>query len=73
MLTAGVARFTARRAAERVPVAGTLSGRWFAFGGADMKNAGFITTTRENMSAQEVADYPLSGAIFTSAGSRRRG
>ncbi|MEA5989356.1 hypothetical protein ONQ87_24285, partial [Salmonella enterica subsp. enterica serovar Virginia] len=24
-----------------------------------------ITTTRENMSAQEVADYPLSGAIFT--------
>ncbi|EJJ9678834.1 SMP-30/gluconolactonase/LRE family protein [Salmonella enterica] len=34
------------------------------FGGADMKTL-FITTTRENMSAQEVADYPLSGAIFT--------
>ncbi|HAD95527.1 SMP-30/gluconolactonase/LRE family protein, partial [Salmonella bongori] len=34
------------------------------FGGADMKTL-FITTARENMSAQEVADYPLSGAIFT--------
>ncbi|WP_139104776.1 SMP-30/gluconolactonase/LRE family protein, partial [Salmonella enterica] len=33
------------------------------FGGADMKTL-FIPTTRENMSAQEVADYPLSGAIF---------
>ncbi|MGS9183963.1 SMP-30/gluconolactonase/LRE family protein, partial [Salmonella enterica subsp. enterica serovar Infantis] len=28
------------------------------FGGAYMKTL-FITTTRENMSAQEVADYPL--------------
>ena len=34
------------------------------FGGADMRTL-FITTTRENMSAQEVAKYPLSGAIFT--------
>ena len=34
------------------------------FGGVDMKTL-FITTTRENMDAQEVADYPLSGAIFT--------
>jgi sugar lactone lactonase YvrE len=25
----------------------------------------FITTTRENMDEQEIADYPLSGAIFT--------
>jgi hypothetical protein len=34
------------------------------FGGADMKTL-FITTTRENMSAQELKQYPLSGAIFT--------
>ncbi|MGP3592969.1 SMP-30/gluconolactonase/LRE family protein [Vagococcus sp. WN89Y] len=34
------------------------------FGGDDMKTL-FITTTRENMDAQEVAQYPLSGAIFT--------
>ena len=34
------------------------------FGGADMRTL-FITTTRENMSAEEVAQYPLSGAIFT--------
>lgn len=34
------------------------------FGGADMRTL-FITTTRENMSAEEVAEYPLSGAIFT--------
>ena len=25
----------------------------------------FITTTRENMEAEELAQYPLSGAIFT--------
>lgn len=25
----------------------------------------FITTTRENMREEEVAEYPLSGAIFT--------
>ena len=34
------------------------------FGGDDMKTL-FITTTRENMDAEEVAEYPLSGAIFT--------
>ncbi|MER1975939.1 SMP-30/gluconolactonase/LRE family protein [Pseudocitrobacter faecalis] len=34
------------------------------FGGADMRTL-FITTTRENMSAAEVQQYPLSGAIFT--------
>lgn len=34
------------------------------FGGADMRML-FITTTRENMSVEEVAQYPLSGAIFT--------
>lgn len=34
------------------------------FGGTDMKTL-FITTTRENMDEQEIADYPLSGAIFT--------
>ena len=34
------------------------------FGGDDMKTL-FITTTRENMDAEEVAKYPLSGAIFT--------
>jgi sugar lactone lactonase YvrE len=34
------------------------------FGGADMKTL-YITTTRENMDAEEVAKYPLSGAIFT--------
>ncbi len=34
------------------------------FGGDDMKTL-FITTTRENMDATEVAKYPLSGAIFT--------
>ena len=34
------------------------------FGGADRRTL-FITTTRENMSAEEVAQYPLSGAIFT--------
>ncbi|MFK3661971.1 SMP-30/gluconolactonase/LRE family protein [Scandinavium sp. NPDC088450] len=34
------------------------------FGGEEMKTL-FITTTRENMSAEEVRQYPLSGAIFT--------
>ena len=34
------------------------------FGGTDMKTL-YITTTRENMDAEEVAKYPLSGAIFT--------
>jgi sugar lactone lactonase YvrE len=34
------------------------------FGGPEMKTL-FITTTRENMSAEEVRQYPLSGAIFT--------
>lgn len=34
------------------------------FGGDDMKTL-FITTTRENMDENEVAQYPLSGAIFT--------
>ena len=34
------------------------------FGGADMKTL-YITTTRENMDAEERAKYPLSGAIFT--------
>lgn len=34
------------------------------FGGEDMRTL-FITTTRENMSAEECADRPLSGAIFS--------
>ncbi|MEM8025965.1 SMP-30/gluconolactonase/LRE family protein [Morganella morganii] len=34
------------------------------FGGPDMKTL-FITTARENMSAEELAAHPLSGAIFT--------
>ncbi|QHM72127.1 SMP-30/gluconolactonase/LRE family protein [Mixta intestinalis] len=34
------------------------------FGGPEMKTL-FITTTRENMTAEECAAYPLSGAIFT--------
>lgn len=34
------------------------------FGGPDMKTL-FITTTRENMTPEETAQYPLSGAIFT--------
>lgn len=34
------------------------------FGGPEMKTL-FITTTRENMSAEECAAQPLSGAIFT--------
>ncbi|MTH48425.1 SMP-30/gluconolactonase/LRE family protein [Intestinirhabdus alba] len=34
------------------------------FGGDRMKTL-FITTTRENMSDEEIAKYPLSGAIFT--------
>ncbi|WP_297200217.1 SMP-30/gluconolactonase/LRE family protein [uncultured Pluralibacter sp.] len=34
------------------------------FGGQDMKTL-FITTTRENMRPEEIAAYPLSGAIFT--------
>jgi sugar lactone lactonase YvrE len=34
------------------------------FGGDDMKTL-FITTTRENMDNGEVAERPLSGAIFT--------
>ncbi|MCJ8605317.1 SMP-30/gluconolactonase/LRE family protein, partial [Acinetobacter baumannii] len=34
------------------------------FGGADMKTL-YITTTRENMEDDELAQYPLSGAIFT--------
>jgi sugar lactone lactonase YvrE len=34
------------------------------FGGPEMKTL-FITTTRENMSAEEVRQSPLSGAIFT--------
>lgn len=34
------------------------------FGGEEMKTL-FITTTRENMTTQEVQQYPLSGAIFT--------
>jgi sugar lactone lactonase YvrE len=34
------------------------------FGGADMKTL-YITTTRENMEDDELAKYPLSGAIFT--------
>ncbi|WP_330985175.1 MULTISPECIES: SMP-30/gluconolactonase/LRE family protein [Enterobacterales] len=34
------------------------------FGGEEMKTL-FITTTRENMSAEEVKHSPLSGAIFT--------
>ena len=34
------------------------------FGGADMKTL-FITTTRENMEGEELAQYPLSGAILT--------
>lgn len=34
------------------------------FGGRDLKTL-FITTTRENMRDEELAEYPLSGAIFT--------
>lgn len=34
------------------------------FGGPQMKTL-FITTSRENMSAEEIRAYPLSGAIFT--------
>ncbi|CCJ82285.1 putative cytoplasmic protein [Cronobacter dublinensis 1210] len=34
------------------------------FGGADMKTL-YITTTRENMEQEELAQRPLSGAIFT--------
>ena len=34
------------------------------FGGADMKTL-YIPTTRENMEDDELAQYPLSGAIFT--------
>jgi len=34
------------------------------FGGEDMKTL-FITTTRENMKKDELATFPLSGAIFT--------
>lgn len=34
------------------------------FGGDDMKTL-FITTTRENMDEAEIAERPLSGAIFT--------
>lgn len=34
------------------------------FGGRDMKTL-YITTTRENMTASELAERPLSGAIFT--------
>ena len=34
------------------------------FGGKDMKTL-FITTTRENMTAEEINERPLSGAIFT--------
>lgn len=34
------------------------------FGGSEMKTL-FITTTRENMEAAEIAERPLSGAIFT--------
>lgn len=34
------------------------------FGGLDMKTL-FITTTRENVSTEECAAHPLSGAIFT--------
>lgn len=34
------------------------------FGGPQM-NTLFITTTRENMSQQELLERPLSGAIFT--------
>lgn len=34
------------------------------FGGDDMKTL-FITTTRDNMEAEELEKYPLSGAIFT--------
>jgi len=34
------------------------------FGGPEMKTL-FITTTRENMSAEEIYERPLSGAIFT--------
>jgi sugar lactone lactonase YvrE len=34
------------------------------FGGPEMKTL-FITTTRENMSDEEVRERPLSGAIFT--------
>ncbi|AIJ08510.1 MULTISPECIES: SMP-30/gluconolactonase/LRE family protein [Edwardsiella] len=34
------------------------------FGGDDLKTL-FITTTRENMTAEEIIERPLSGAIFT--------
>jgi len=34
------------------------------FGGEDMKTL-FITTTRENMKQDELAKFPLSGALFT--------
>ena len=34
------------------------------FGGEDMQTL-YITTTRENMDAAELAQYPLSGAIFS--------
>lgn len=34
------------------------------FGGSDMKTL-FITTTRENMSAEEITAHPLSGALFS--------
>ncbi len=34
------------------------------FGGEDMKTL-FITTTRENMDAAELAARPLSGALFS--------
>lgn len=34
------------------------------FGGADMKTL-FVTTTRENMTEEEIGERPLSGALFT--------
>ncbi|CCJ85739.1 Putative cytoplasmic protein [Cronobacter dublinensis 582] len=34
------------------------------FGGPEMKTL-YITTTRENMEQEELAQRPLSGAIFT--------
>ena len=37
------------------------------FGGTDMKTL-FITTTRENMDEQEIADYPLFGGDLHPAG-----
>ena len=42
------------------------------FGGADMKTL-YITTTRENMDADEVAQYPLSGRHLHPAGQRWQG